>query len=414
MHPQHSTSLNWLVERVDAFNADERDHPGMTIAILAESGRGDTARAIAFAEAVRGRYIDAHITLFTQYDGTMAKWDMAAFAKTCGVIDAHMTCHRLPPGALVSALHNKFSVVYDAMPMAVKAYWRIAAHVPADLQIEADQRLAPYRILYDGHPIDNWRLKFTGQSQWEIMGNSSGFDVTPQGLSVATPLDCGPFPEADELPPGEKLDALKEAAGGSMWSKAKLSGVGKYVVIHDSSGPRCNNKLPPVAVFEAIAAKFHENGVRLIQVGLKGETRIKWTVDRLGLRLGLTNRIIKGAAALIDIEGFLPYMAFGLGTPAVVLFGPTPAMVYGFPGNYNLIRGDAERNQAACMMGTCFWGGGWSAGENWAETCRLGKTHNPEWPCCLNFMRPEDAAERSWSFVRQLVEGPMQPMEAVA
>jgi len=132
-------------------------------------------------------------------------------------------------------------------------------------------------------------------------------------------------------------------------------------------------------------------------------------IDRRGTRLPLVNRLLKGALCFIGNEGFLHYMAYGLGVPAVSLFGPTPMDVYGFPGNLNLIRGDGK-GHVACPLGTCFWGGGFAAPQNWARQCIAagfmtegddGKPVplHPHPLICMNMPLPEVAAAAIGDFV---------------
>lgn len=393
-----------LLASVQAFIEQKHAEcePGrMRVAIMCGPGHGDNARGLALANAVRSRYPKAHIfLLITKFTGTMAEHDMCHCAKAIGVISEWMALQGLSRRLLISALREQFTVLYDAVPYVVATYWNLytpAANAIgpayADEQAKAEQRLAPYRILYDGHPHDTWRLKLEMMSQWELMSASSGYDVTPEDLMA--PMECAPIPDgADE--------ALRAHAGSDNFERAALHGVGKYVVVHNSAGQYAQMKQAPPEVFEAIVARLQADGVRAVQVGGKGETRIKDTIDRLGYRLPITCKLLQDAVVLVSIEGFLPYMAHAVGTRSIVLYGPTMPWTFGIEGDMPLLRmqdkADSEgmgRHRAFCPAGTCFQGGGWSPSEGWATRCRVQApaAEGEPSPCCLNFLPPAEAAD---------------------
>ena len=391
-------------------------YAGKRAVVLSEQGRGDQARAIAICAALKAAEPDTDITLIAHYDGTLAKRDMAWHARTCGVVDAYIEAHpvggrvkqRMSTADLVQTLLPHCAVLYDAMPLAVKTYYQRGVL----LQHDADLRLAPYRILYDGHPFDAWRLKYLHKTWAELASETTGLEVRADDLSCAAPLTCAPLPERGELPPWDDVDALVARSGSDDADLIEPIIEGKpYVVIHAGAGGDCAVKVMPKAVTDAIIKRLEADGFPCVQVGVKGDYAMPTAWKRLGLRLPLTNRLIQGAVALVDNEGFLAYEAVGLGTPAAVLFNVTPYEIYGFAGNRNLIPGigkwgseDAPDKRLVgtprrCPMGTCFWGGQWTCGEGWGQQCRLNQKE------CLSWPRPAEAAAIVAEFVAEKAGG---------
>ena len=402
---QHAVNLSWAMERTRL--ALEPAGERMKIAIVCEIGRGETARAICLADAVRNEAGGgAFIVLFHYWDNTMPKWDMAHHAKTCGTIDAHVSIHPVPRAMLLNALRERFDVVYDAAPIPVGTYCKAELR---DEQWEADQRLKPWMNVYAGHPLEGYGLVKDGMPWWDIMSATTGLDVNPHSLALATPVECAPYPDPQEIPPGNSVAGLKENSGSELWEKAVVKD-SRYVLLHAGTGPGCPNKLPSVAWFETVVAALDKAGFRSVQVGTDGETKIKGTINRLGYRLPVVNRLGQGAVALVDSEGLLNYEAFGLGLPAAVAFGPTPTSLFALPGNLNLIGLD-EEGRAACPMGACFWGGPSNRASKlqWAELCWAGPV-NPTWnpetmtAVCMNIPEANWAAEQIVAFVKRCKE----------
>ena len=404
-----------LLGTVQAFieQAHAALEPGrMRVGIMCGPGHGDNARGLALANAVRERYRDAHIfLLITKFTGTMVEHDLCHYAKTIGAINDWMALQGLSRRLLISTLRARFAVLYDAVPYVVGTYWNLgtpAANIvgPAylDEQAKADQALAPYRILYDGHPHDTWRLKLEMMSQWELMSESSGYEVTPEDLMA--PAECAPIPAGAS-------EALVAHAGSDSWERGALHGVGKYVVVHNSAGQYAQMKVAPPEVFAAVVARLKADGVRAVQVGGAGETRIPGSIDRLGYRLPITCKLLQDAVVFVGIEGFLPYMAHAVGTRSIVLYGPTMPWTFGIEGDMPLLRmrdgEDSEkvsRHRAFCPAGTCFQGGGWSPSEGWGTACRVqgrAAAGEPQ-PSCLNFLPPADAAAQVSEIVQLRIE----------
>ena len=453
-----------------AHVASERK--GIRVCVVGGTGHGDKARQLAFCGAVRRKYPDADIFFlglpFAAASG-MVDYDMAWHAKQCGAVDAYYFMQAVDKEPLIQDLVPHFDVVFDTIPYAVGTFWNQSnAQVPQwrglprsllpspragvermdmdglsasidmlaaeaqgrercrQMQYDADQLLAPFRWLYDGYPELDWRLRSRTFNIWEVMARTSGIDVDPWDLSLATPIECAPWPDEAELttcvnPKGDLdgaigLETIKEKTASSDESYLDLGYVGDYVMVHNSAGRSGRTKIAPPSVFKAIVAFLESEGIRSVQIGQKGEQKIADTViDRRAVRLPLVNQIMArpDCLGLIGIDSLPPYMAQGMGKPAMVLWGSTMRTAFGLPMHLNhtqLIR-EGDTLRPPCPIGTCFRMPGYG---HW---CLLDKSQNETPQHCINTLPPEDAARAAVEFAthqRGLRDGTAVPEEAVA
>lgn len=144
-----------------------------------------------------------------------------------------------------------------------------------------------------------------------------------------------------------------------------LSGI-PYVTVHNGYDHN-------VVVLNGSSTKFYSHfsevvalakaafpDVRFIQIGTSTSTPV------VGVDLDLVGRttlqevaaVIGGALCHLDVESGLVHMASCLGTPAVVVFGPTPVDYFGYP---------EHRNVPPQMCGDC-----WATRDTWMALCPRG------------------------------------------
>ena len=422
MHPQYQGIIfDFLRPSLEA--AQKTMKPGQrSIVVTAGPGHGDNARGIAFCNALKAALGQkAHIFLVMHFTGSMVEIDMGHYAHECGVVDSYVPLQGAPPEAVVAFCVPHCDVVFDVRPYAVVTYFNVNADHPRRRmqireQVAADQRLKPFQQIALAHPLDNWRLRNVGLSQWDLMSLSTGISVSE--LDLLAPLECAPLPEHCPFPLAQGSDDAEKAMRGLRKRP--------YAVLHNSAGAGSRTKCAPPAVFEAVVAALAEAGVVSVQIGGLGDDLIDGCEDRRGYRLPVGNRLIQDALCVVAVEGFIPFMSAALGTPTVVLFGPTQPHTFGLASMrqgqevpwLSLVRLIADPTIGArvpCPVGTCFWGGGFSWGEGWAAECPMGKQGNGSYPWCANFLKPDEAAEQVSAFVAPLLAGrAMQVQEAVA
>lgn len=120
-------------------------------------------------------------------------------------------------------------------------------------------------------------------------------------------------------------------------------------------------KLWPKEHIEAFVKSFKQRfeNVNVIQLGGADAEKLAG-IDFyvLGESIELTKYILRDSLCHVDCEGGLVHLATQLGTKCVVVFGPTPVHMYGYPQNVNLYSDKCNN----CM----------GLHEDWAYTCYRG------------------------------------------
>ena len=300
----------------------------------------------------------------------------------------------IPRPILLSTLPRHFDITYDCVPYAVGVY-----HNKAEAQAEATQRLMPFRLLYDGYPDRDWRLRDYPLSLWELMRASTGLDISLVDLAMACPDKCAEIPENgtfadvvgdDDRPcPDLANRLLVEGGGTTSWEKARLHGVPRYVVVNTGTGRGGRTKQAPPEVWKAVVSFLESDGVRAVQVGHARDERVEDAIDRRGLRLPLTCRLLQDALCVVTTESFPAYLSAGMDKSAVVLYGSTPMQVFTMgAGNVDLIHTEKGEGgeHVACPLGCCFRLPGYG------DRCLLPKDEQRADGYCLNVPHPAEAA----------------------
>lgn len=192
-----------------------------------------------------------------------------------------------------------------------------------------------YRSFYDGWGFSTNRLVDLGKHATEIMLESLG--LTGSIIPRYSPRDGGPAVE------------------------------GKYIALATGVGAAGKLKQWPMYMWEVTAEKLDEYGFSVVQVGGEKDPPVPGVADFRGASLPRTASIIEHACALAGVEGGMVHLAAAVGTPAAVIFGPTPPTVLAYKQNIAL-------SQGKCTP--CWWNY-----PTWAtQTCPRNE------PICLNFV----------------------------
>ena len=102
-----------------------------------------------------------------------------------------------------------------------------------------------------------------------------------------------------------------------------------------------------------IVSLIRKQGIEVIQLGVVEEDRIEGVTYHLNGQTSLeeTSLLIKYSICHIDTEGGLVHLANAVHARCVVLFGPTPVEVFGYPQNINLVPSGCK----ACWFSTHTW-----------------------------------------------------------
>lgn len=130
--------------------------------------------------------------------------------------------------------------------------------------------------------------------------------------------------------------------------------------------------------------KMNYPDIEIVQLGGKKSKKINYA-DKyiLGESLESTKWILKNSLCHIDCEGGLVHLATQLKTHCIVIFGPTPLHLYGYPQNTNLVSDECSN----CM----------GIHPEWAFECFRGD----EKPRCMYGITPEIVYEKFTAFYQR-------------
>jgi ADP-heptose:LPS heptosyltransferase/SAM-dependent methyltransferase len=102
-----------------------------------------------------------------------------------------------------------------------------------------------------------------------------------------------------------------------------------------------------------IVSLIRKQGIEVIQLGVVEEDKIEGVTHHLNGQTSLeeTSLLIKYSLCHIDTEGGLVHLANAVHARCVVLFGPTPVEIFGYPQNINLVPSGCK----ACWFSTHTW-----------------------------------------------------------
>ncbi|MEF8700396.1 MAG: glycosyltransferase family 9 protein [Candidatus Accumulibacter sp. UW20] len=265
--------------------------------------------------------------------------------------------------------------------------WRQTHPELAALIARSNRRIASVRGLVDRHPqLDGFWARFNqaaGRGRAGSLAWSAGFesesDDDPGGLPGVLP---GTLPGQGDgrraVPEATLCVPLDDADAGP---RLRLAALGRrWMTVHDGFDtgshirPGEAVKCWPLAHWTELIRRLKaaHPALRIVQIGGASSRSIPGVDDCLigTLRLGEALWLLKGSLLHIDGESGLVHAAHGLATPAVVLFGPTAAGFFAYPGNTNL---DAK----VCVP--CWW-----STPDWLGRCPRGLAE----PVCMSAISP--------------------------
>ena len=132
----------------------------------------------------------------------------------------------------------------------------------------------------------------------------------------------------------------------------------RFLITAGAKGPQ-PTKLLPMHIWKEVLVRLKQAGVIVVQVGERDDVPIEDVDYDLRGQTGLSSAalVIKHAACHLDTEGGLVHLARSVNTRSVVIFGPTPPELFGYPQNSNL---------APPQCGDCWW-----VTPNWLVDCPL-------------------------------------------
>ena len=301
------------------------DRQRLHVGVVRIGGKGDDLMTGAHCIAFKRRFSNAHITLFAR-DNT-------------GHLAGHRGVDRLVFGGnfkwreIARDLREHFDLFVDLC--YVPKVWAFHPDLE-EYARECREKFEPLAWYYWNAFASNQRLAGLGRNLIVLANEVACLPGSVNDVTMA-------------LRPGDRKIA-----------RTLLQAVGDYVTLHNGSACNRQTKCWPTAHWARVVAALHERGVTAVQIGAANEEPVPGAIDLRGTTtLGEAAGVIEGARLHLDTEGGPVHMAKAVGTRAVVLFGPTPAVCFGYPGHV------AIETPMPCR-------GCWYASDRWHLECPAG------------------------------------------
>ena len=108
----------------------------------------------------------------------------------------------------------------------------------------------------------------------------------------------------------------------------------KIPVTINPSAACSEHKIWPYEKWEQIIAEMPQ--CTFLQLGLNKDRLLKGALDLRGKSIRTSVAIVKSSVCYAGVDSFFAHAATAVNTPAVVLFGPSLASIYGHPQNINI------------------------------------------------------------------------------
>ena len=323
---------------------DDRGRPDrerLHIGVVRVGGIGDDLTVSANCLAIKRRFPHAHITAFVRDNS--------------GILQGHPAVDRLVFrcggrwGEIVRDLRERFDVFYDLRYVA-----KVWAFHPDYQRYERECRAVfePRAWFYHNWYESNARLAELGKNLVLLTNDTT---CCPGGVEdVRLPL----------RPEDRKL--------------ARLLAGRDYAVVHNGAGGACVSKRWPLQHWQRLVAWLRGAGLEVFQLGGGEDALIPGAHDLRGFTtLRETAGMIAGARLIVDTEGSLIHIAQAVGQRnAVVLYGPTPPVCFGYPAHQAVV------TPLGCR-------GCWYTDLRWQAECPRGHEGFP----CMEALAPQQVME---------------------
>ncbi|HJV65242.1 MAG TPA: glycosyltransferase family 9 protein [Geomonas sp.] len=313
------------------------------VGVLIIGGLGDSLFLSAMAAGILRKYPQARLFAFVRnrsHAGLFEGCDQ--FAGIFEIKGRSASILRLVAARELDVFHDNRYVVSTSSKLA--SHQELAAIQGAFRELERNWQV---------FPLNNHLYGELGLSLYELASRSTGMTMDADDLLI--PL-LGPELEVfDRFLPGFAPYGYLTIHHGS----------DNKMVLPDGSGCALQTKNWHLDRWAEAVSHFSALGWPVIQLGLADEESIPGTVNLLGkLSVKQTAAVLKYASFHLDSEGGLVHLSQAVKTRSVVVFGPTPISLFGYPKNANVAAGECAN---------CFW-----SDVRWFMRCPKG---NPTASC---------------------------------
>jgi len=238
-----------------------------------------------------------------------------------------------------------------------------------------------YTSLLKGHPaisligFPTEEAKIIKTDYWSMeelgAGNQRAFQVLARSFGLKTPV-------METLYYPGKINSSDLLYDLIPWKSKNV------IIATSSESPR--KEMHPELWHRIVESLVHKN-VNVMQVGKNRELHIRNTYSLIGLTSpGELIGLVGKADLVITSDNFVMHVAYLMGVPAIVLWGPTSSDIYGYQGHTHIsapLEHCPLRNQC---LGPKF-------PNNYTKPCPLDKEH------CMNKIFPEEVLNISFKYL---------------
>lgn len=305
------------------------------VAVVKLGGLGDMLQTTCVVEAAARKY-GTEVTVITNRSEEV----FLGLSSVSGVVG----CGSIPQDQVVRSLVDEFRIVLDV---------RYVSGIYGEPQTEFFNR---HRWFYDNWLASCSRLADLGLHTTEVMLASLGLEN----------------------------HAGHPAIKPTYMLRSPIAVLGPYVAVAAGSGVLGELKQAPAAWWQQAITQLKNNGLKVVQVGGPDDVNLYADIDMRNPDLRVQASLVEKAVCLLAPEGGMVHLAAAVGTKAVVLFGPTPVVLFGYPWNTNL---------SGSLCSPCWWGPAWEA-----QICTMRPVGG-----CANIVEPEYAVKSVMDLVGEVV-----------
>lgn len=136
--------------------------------------------------------------------------------------------------------------------------------------------------------------------------------------------------ELDDITPEIFLTEAEDAKGQEIMGKYERS-----IFLHISSNASKNQQWP-IKKWEELVLMLKD--FTILQLRLPHEPRLKGVIDVAGIPIREAIAMIKYSKCFVGIDSCFPHAIYSFQVPAVILFGPSSPVIWGYPRNKNIYK----------------------------------------------------------------------------
>jgi len=288
----------------------------LKIGVLLLGGMGDSVQLSMYLAGIKRKWPESHITVYCKYPEVFRN----------NPIVNEIGHYEIPNWfSVLEQTKHMYDIYYDLRYCGHVYYNNTSTPKLQKEKKLQDEKFQKYRWFYDNFLTGNYKLTSFGKPIWQLVADSTNLECSPKDMFI-------------DITPDEN-DYVKRFKYAYK--------INRYVTVHDFAMFGWQTKCWPMEKWTDVIKFLKDKGIAVVQLGTGYEHLMEGVISQLGrTELHQSAALIKHAELHIDIEGGLVHIAKAVGTKSLVLFGPTPEVLFAYPENMNIRSGTCA---------PCFW-----------------------------------------------------------